>query len=77
MAAAIGACITLVGLLLIVLGAVLAHRAEGARIRDEDRLRGAPEAFVSSLADLVRALADHPVGIRLVVLGIVVRFSAG
>ncbi len=62
-----GAVITLTGLALVVVGTILAWKTETAK---RARGKGFTEA-VGALAKLATALAKHPVGIRLVFLGIV------
>jgi hypothetical protein len=73
----LGAAAMAVGLIMMLVGTFLAWRAEIARLRSAGALRSGPEAFVSKLTELLQALSAHPVGIRLVALGIVVFFLGG
>ena len=64
-----GLLVILLGICLAAAGGVLAYRAEQGRLADEAD-RGGTSEFVGALASLMDALAKHPVGIRLVVLGL-------
>lgn len=75
MIAIIGIAAMITGLALTVAGAVVALR-EAERERGGD-VRGPADELVDSLARLMEALADHPVGVRVSVLGIVVFFLGG
>ena len=65
-----------VGLALVIAGTVLAWKEESARLK-RDAVKGPVTDFVSGLAKLMDSLAKHPVGVRLVVLGIVLVFIGG
>ncbi|MFI9847178.1 hypothetical protein ACIHFD_59895 [Nonomuraea sp. NPDC051941] len=73
MLAIIGISGMVIGLLLVITGSYMAWRAEK---KADDQLRGSAE-FVDSLARLMDSLAKHPLGIRLLVLGIVLFFVGG
>lgn len=69
-----GAAGMTIGLALVVTGAVICWQEE--RRAKPDRLRG-PSEFVGGLAKLMDSLKGHPVGMRLIVLGIVLYFVSG
>lgn len=62
-----GFAIILVGLVLVCMGAILAWREES---RNRTNTKGFSES-VDALGRLAEALASHPIGVRLVFLGIV------
>jgi hypothetical protein len=64
------------GLVLVGLGAYLAWREEARQRRDQSEFRGVA-GILHGLAALADALAKHPIGVRLVFLGIVVIVVGG
>ena len=70
----LGMAVVIVGLLLVVLGSGMAWASE--RVPKGTRTKGMPETL-GGLASLANALAKHPVGIRLVFLGIVLIIVGG
>lgn len=63
-----------IGLALVVVGAMLCWLEE--RSKRDEKLRG-PAEFVESLAKLLEVLTNHPVGLRMITLGIVLYFVGG
>src|SRR5438045_2667668 len=66
-----GMAVIVVGLILILAGMSMVWRAEKGR-----QTRG-PAEFVDALTHLVEALSKHPIGIRLVVFGVLLVFLGG
>jgi uncharacterized membrane protein len=67
--AAMGLAVTAVGLGMAILGSVLAVGEVTHQSKDGTKSGGLPETL-AGLAKFAEALAKHPVGIRLVFLGI-------
>lgn len=74
---ALGLSAMAIGLMMVIVGTLLAYRDETSRLHRADPLRGSTDEFTTALARLLEALADHPIGIRLVALGMLMFFLGG
>lgn len=79
MALALGICgitVVFIGLGLVGLGAFMAWQEESERRKHREAVRGSGDVL-NGLAALADALAKHPVGIRLIFLGVLLVFFGG
>jgi len=79
MALALGVCgitVVFVGLGLVGLGALMAWQEESDRRKRREAVRGT-EDVLNGLAAFADALAKHPVGIRLIFLGVLLIIFGG
>jgi len=71
-----GIVVIFVGLAVIGVGTYLSWREDADRRKSEAALKG-PAEVIKGLAALAEALSKHPVGIRLIFLGIVMIVIGG